>query len=248
MRGAAATLEDVVAALPPETRKLLRARLMAERAQLDAQRRFDLLYPETGPLRRELYPKHMEFFAAGAIHQERAFIAGNRCGKTSAACYELTCHLTGRYPAWWPGRRFERPITAWAAGEDAKTVRETLQATLFGDLGAPGTGMLPLDAIISSTRRSGVAEAIDTALVSHANGRSRVVLKAYDQGREAFQGAGIDVALLDEEPPLSVYSEALTRTMATVPGEKNGIVACTFTPLKGLSDVVLLYLPGGKPA
>jgi len=51
----------------------------------------------------------------------------------------------------------------------------------------------------------------------------------------------------DEEPPIGIYSEFLTRTMATVPGEKNGLLMNTFTPLKGLSGVVLLFLPGGKP-
>ncbi|MDB5405216.1 MAG: Terminase-like family protein, partial [Rhodospirillales bacterium] len=49
-----------------------------------------------------------------------------------------------------------------------------------------------------------------------------------------------------EEPPMSIYTEGLTRTMATVPGEQNGIVMCTFTPLKGISEVVKAYLPGGK--
>ena len=46
---------------------------------------------------------------------------------------------------------------------------------------------------------------------------------------------------MDEEPDLNIYTECLTRTMTT-----NGMVICTFTPLLGLSDVVLLFLPGGK--
>lgn len=36
-------------------------------------------YPETGPLRRELYPRHMEFFEKGATVQQRLAISGNRC-------------------------------------------------------------------------------------------------------------------------------------------------------------------------
>ncbi len=38
-------------------------------------------YPDTGPLRRELYSKHMAFFAAGREYQERAMVAANRIGK-----------------------------------------------------------------------------------------------------------------------------------------------------------------------
>lgn len=48
---------------------------------------------------------------------------------------------------------------------------------------------------------------------------------------------------LDEEPPMEVYTECLTRTMT-----KNGIMICTFTPLEGLSDVVLMYLPEMAPS
>jgi hypothetical protein len=52
----------------------------------DAENRLLLVYPDDGPLRRELYPKHAEFFAAGAAHDERAFIGGNRTGKSFCVC------------------------------------------------------------------------------------------------------------------------------------------------------------------
>ena len=70
---------------------------------------------------------------------------------------------------------------------------------------------------------------------------------SYDQGRESFQAAKIDIMQFDEEPPADIYSEGLVRTMSTVPGEPNGLVICGFTPLRGLSTVVLSYMPGGKP-
>jgi hypothetical protein len=46
------------------------------------------------------------------------------------------------------------------------------------------------------------------------------------------------VVWFDEEPPLSVYSEGLTRTMTT-----KGLVMTTFTPLKGMSETVM-FLEG----
>jgi phage terminase large subunit-like protein len=52
--------------------------------------------------------------------------------------------------------------------------------------------------------------------------------------------------LFDEEPPLAIYSEGLTRTLSTVPGEPSGLVMCAFTPLKGLTGLVLSYMPGGE--
>jgi len=80
-----------------------------------------------------------------------------------------------------------------------------------------------------------------------SGGRSRLVFKGYDQRRESFQGARVDVGWTDEEPPGSIYSEFLTRLLSTTPGEPSGVMLCTFTPLRGLSDVVLRFLPGGKP-
>jgi phage terminase large subunit-like protein len=77
-------------------------------------------------------------------------------------------------------------------------------------------------------------------------GLSRLVLKSYDQGRESFQAAKVDLVQFDEEPPIAIYTEGLTRTMSTGPGEPNGLVICGFTPLRGLSAVVLSFMPGGQ--
>jgi phage terminase large subunit-like protein len=222
-------------------------RLLEEEDRYQRRNQLFGLYPDTGPLRRELYPKHLEFFAAGAKHQERAFVAANRVGKSLAGCYELTNHLIGWYPKWWVGRRFNRPITAWVAGEDAKAVRESLQEKLLGRPDDKGTGLVPFDRIKGTTPRSGVPDAVDTATFLHeTGGMSRLVFKTYDQGRESFQASAVDVVMFDEEPPIDVYSEGLTRTMSTVPGQASGLVMCTFTPLKGLSAVVLSYMPGGE--
>ena len=90
-----------------------------------ARNRIRRFYPDEGPLRRELYPKHLAFFAAGAEHRERLMMAANRVGKTEGVgAYEVTCHLTGIYPAWWTGKRFRKPVKIWAAGDTSKTVRE----------------------------------------------------------------------------------------------------------------------------
>ena len=51
---------------------------------------------------------------------------------------------------------------------------------------------------------------------------------------------------MDEEPPSGVYTECVMRLTSTVPGEKSGIMMIACTPVKGLSEVILRYLPGGK--
>src|ERR1017187_8303758 len=89
--------------------------LKDEQARRTARRKLKTYFPDSGPLRRELYVKHHEFFAAGANHRERLMLAANRVGKTEGVGgYELTLHLTGQYPDWWIGRRFTRPVRARA--------------------------------------------------------------------------------------------------------------------------------------
>jgi phage terminase large subunit-like protein len=219
------------------------ALLLEEQARRQRQRYLETLFPETGPLRRELYPKHLEFFAAGASHRERLFLGANRIGKTEGTGgYELTLHLTGRYPAWWPGRRFDQPVRAWVAGDTAKTVRDILQLKLLGAFGHFGTGLIPGDALVSTSPKQGIPEAVELARVRHASGgESRLTFKSYDQRREAFQGTEQDVILLDEEPPIAIYTECLLRTMTV-----GGLVMLTFTPLMGLSETVVLFLPDGE--
>jgi phage terminase large subunit-like protein len=214
------------------------------REELDrrrAGRKLATYYPDSGPLRRELYPKHLEFFRLGTAKRERLFLAANRVGKTEGAGgYELVCHLTGQYPAWWEGRRFNRANNWWAAGDTRETVRDILQRKLLGKPGEFGTGLIPRESIVR-TAPGFIPDAVQAIWVKHPSGGVSVVqFKSYDQGREAFQGTEQDGIWLDEEPPESVYTECLLRTMTN-----NGLVMLTFTPLRGMSDVVLSFLPGG---
>lgn len=239
-------LSSELSKISPQKRAQLLTELRASVAKEESQRRLYGLYPDSGVLRRGLYTKHTEFFAAGIRHDERAFIGANRSGKTYCICYEGACHLIGWYPDWWVGRRWDRPIVAWASGEDVKAVRESLQPKLLGTAEARGTGIIPAANIMRAPNRSGVPDAIDFVEIKHSSGgMSRLVFKSYDQGRESFQASEVDLGMLDEEPPLPIYTEMLTRTMSTVPGQRNGAVLCAFTPLRGISATVLQFLPGG---
>ncbi len=204
-------------------------------------------YPDSGPLRRELYAKHMEHYAAGRLHDERMVVGANRSGKSFCLAYEATLHMIGWYPPWWEGRRFDHPVVCWASGEDAKSVRESLQRHFLGPPEAIGTGLIPADTIERTAARSGIPDAIDLVQVRrYSGGISRLLFKAYEMGREAYQAAGVDIVLNDEEPPIAIYTEAFTRTIATTPGRRNGMVVTGFTPLKGATELALSFLPGGR--
>lgn len=229
--------------------KIELAELLAEKERRRLTRKLFSYYPDAGPLRRELYVKHNQFFEAGTTYPERLMLAANRIGKTEGVGgFETVLHLTGLYPSWWKGKRFNRPITAWAAGDTAKTVREIIQEKLLGPPHAFGTGLIPKDLIIKTTRKQGVADAVDTILVRHVSGGvSTITLKSYDQKRISFQGTKIDLIWLDEEPPLDIYTECLLRTMDTTGvGAFTGMMILTFTPLEGLSETVMQFLPNGE--
>jgi len=205
--------------------------------------KIDTYYPDTGPLRRELYRPHLEFFRQGATKRERAIIAANRIGKSEGiGAYEVALHLTGQYPDWWEGRRFKDPVLAWMAGDTSQTVRDIQQSKLLGPPGLYGTGMIRKDAIAKvNPKAGGVPDAVESILVKHVSGGlSRGVFKSFDQKRKAFQGDEVDVAWLDEECSMAIYGECLIRTMTT-----NGLVLLTFTPLLGLSEVVMNFMPNG---
>lgn len=224
--------------------KLEVIRLLEERKRNTKENKLFSMFPDTGIYSRAGYPQHMKFFEAGAIHKERAFIAGNQVGKSTAGSFEVVLHLTGLYPDWWTGLRFTKPIKVWCAGIDNSWVRDVAQKHLFGEFFDLGTGMIPKSYIVGTPiMRAGIPQAIDYCYIKHiSGGNSYIQLKAYEQGRAKFQGAVLDFIWLDEEPDdAGIYSECLTRTITT-----HGSIICTFTPLKSLSEVVLSFLPGGQ--
>ncbi len=220
----------------------------------NSERLFYRLFPATDRVQldgttihaRAKYAKHLEFFEAGAKYRERCFMAANRVGKTlGAGGFESAAHLTGQYPKGWPGRRFDKPVRWWAAGKTYDTTRDIVQSALLGAVtrtgkrGIDGTGVVPGNALGSVTWRQGVNDLVDTIKVRHVSGGwSTLGFKSYNQGRGSFEGTAQHGIWLDEEPPLDVYGECLIRTATT-----NGIIMLTFTPLDGLSEVVMSFLP-----
>lgn len=186
--------------------------------------------------RNEVYDftveKYHNYIAADLVHHNTEGVGG----------YEVAVHATGLYPEWWDGYRFDRPPKIWVSGDTSKTVRDILQFKLLGPFSEPGTGLIPADTIERRTLKPGVPDAIEDVFIKHTSGgQSRISFKSYDQGRDTFQGTEQDIIWMDEEPPLAIYTECLLRTMTT-----NGLIICTFTPLEGLSETVMHFMPSGN--
>ena len=217
----------------------LDAELAAARAEAELRRteKFRLFNP---------YEPQIEFYARGKTKRERLFMAGNQTGKTRGGAYEATCHLTGLYPVWWPGRKFNHPVMGWAGGEGALLVRNKIQGELCGKPGSPadfGTGLIPKELIVGRTLSHGVTDAFDAIHIKHiTGGTSTLGFKSYDQGREKWQSETLDFVWEDEEPPDDIHEEALARLTG------KGFLFVTCTPLQGETRFIRRFTAPATPA
>jgi phage terminase large subunit-like protein len=173
-------------------------------------------------------------------------MAANQVGKTIAGGAEVAMHLTGEYPEWWPGIRYDAPVNWWASSVTGEATRDNPQAKLVGPPAREeewGTGFIPKSRILDVVRGRGTANLLDTVTVRHKSGGvSSLGFKTYEQGREKWQGPTLHGVWYDEEPPMEIYMEGLTRTNAVA----NSRVILTFTPLLGMSDVVSMFLTDAR--
>ncbi len=225
--------EDI-AKLSPE----LRASMAAMVDDALARRKLQLYKP---------YPKQRLFHRVGKIHSERLLMAGNQLGKSIAGGAEWAMHATGRYPDWWEGATFDKAPVLWAGSVTGESTRDNPQRILMGPPASEelwGTGFLPADAIKGRDRAMGVPNLLDNVQVKWGGGGdvssvSMISFKAYEKGREKWQGPTVDGVWFDEEPPEDIYSEGLTRTNN---GQRGQFAIITFTPLLGMSVVVMRFM------
>jgi len=174
----------------------------------------------------------------GTATDRRGILAANRIGKTVSTCYETAMHLTGQYPEWWTGKRFDHSITAMVAGEGWSQVALVLQNELLGTPDIKlrdniGTGAIPRDAIVFDTIRGDGANCISVEVRHVSGSKSYLLFANYTQEVRQMQGFKLNLAVFDEQPPDDFFSEIVTRTATT-----QGQVLCSFTPLKGLNGLV----------
>jgi phage terminase large subunit-like protein len=184
------------------------------------------------------YPKQKEFLDLSRTCPLSVFGAGNQVGKSTTMSAAVTYHAIGIYPDWWEGYRFERPVRIWAAGVSSAAVRDVMQKMLCGSPGvdtAFGTGMIPKESLGRKPLLGhGVGAGLDTVYVKHVSGgESSIKFMTYEQGQAKFQGEGVDVIWLDEEPPADIFEECMTRTLAT-----GGIVCMSATPVRGWTPLI----------
>lgn len=186
------------------------------------------------------FPKQIEFHNAGFNFQERLLRAPTQIGKSVAGAAETAIHLTGRYPAWWAGRRFDHKVTFWVVSEDWLFSKTNAQRLLMGPTKDEwGTGFIPKECIEDYTLNThSTADTLESVIVkSDWGGKSIVQFKSADVERNKLGGGTIHGAWADEEAKVGHYEEITFRINVN-----KGIVYTTFTPLKGATDVVNRFL------
>ena len=213
--------------------------------------RLKQLFPDEGPLSYHNYPKHMEHFRAGKRYKARMFRAGNRVGKTIGGAYEGSCHGIGWYPHWWDGFVVGHPAKVVVAAKTAEKLKEVPQEYLFGEavrddkgkFRLTGDGLIPANAIMHQTAifrpsAPGTLKEIGVRYKDSQLEWSTFKMVSYEQGRAVFESSAYDFVWLDEESDVEIFSEAFTRMMTT-----KGRMVLTMSPLDGLTELVMQFLP-----
>ena len=118
-----------------------------------------------------------------------------------------------------------------------------MQRILLGRDSERGTGCLPKECILDLVQARGIPDLLDNVKVRHVSGGiSTIAIKSYQRGRESFQGETLDYIWLDEECPIDIYLECLTRTNV-----KQGPLWMTYTPILGMSETTRRFLLDKSP-
>ncbi len=228
--------------------------LLAERERRAKYDKFHFLFfqdqriDENGQdISRKNYPKHVELMNAGKHFKKRVLIAPNRTGKTHTIHFETVAHFTRDYPEWWDGHRFPigRTLEGLICGKTLQQMKASTQQDLTGSIFDLGSGMFPQGAIVKTTGQPGAgAGCLQDIYIQDKTGTvNHIAFATYEQGKEALQGRKLDFLWLDEEClDESFVIEAITRTITT-----NGIVVMTFTPVDGMTPLIMRYMPERTP-
>lgn len=199
------------------------------------------------------YPFQTQFYRKGKDYRYRFLMAGNRVGKSFSMAQEVSYHLTGLYPEWWEGKRFDHPPLVWAIGITSDTTRKVLQKELLGTIMAKneaemGTGSIPRD-YIDFTNIEKDGNIVRVIKIQHhseggkKDGWSTLEFRTTSQGEHTLMGPSVDFIWLDEQDPYNdtkIFAQCVTRTMTT-----RGLVAITATPEAGRTNLVDDFLTNG---
>lgn len=173
-----------------------------------------------------------QYFFHTSLADVRAFFGSNRSGKTTAGVVEISYHLTGLYPDWYPiERRYNTPVKARVLANDfKKAVGEVITEAI--------DTWLPASWIEDKDKNSqGI---YDKYWIKHKSGGvSSFDIITYEQDVSVAEGWSGHFVWYDEPPPRN-------HRIATARGliDYEGWEIFTLTPLKEAWLMDEIYLKG----
>ena len=156
------------------------------------------------PARPETKARQEDFINSNA--KISAVISGNRSGKTEAGVKKFLDIC------------YSKKGEAWVCSPSYDLQKSGVQKKIME--------FLKDEDIIH--REYAVGQALKSLTIKHEYGKTIIMFKTFEQGREKVQSADIIAVLIDEEPKEEFFDEVYTRTL-----DHNAQVILTFTPLNG---------------
>lgn len=238
-------VSELISQAPPEARGKLKTflTLLAEKQRRMRYNQLEHFVPEA---KQKLIMGATSFIIVAS--------GGNRSGKTHCSAAWVAMHVTGRYPAWWEGKKWQRGITCAVMGVTNKLNREVVQAKLFGDVmdtQSVGSGMIPRECIKRLVMAPGLKGVVEKAYIKHSSGQMSVIMMfTQEAGAAVAQGFEADICWMDEEHedgnPYEVYAELKVRLMTRISEGAQFLVS--YTPRLGYTPLTTHLLHNEKGA
>ena len=204
-----------------DSKRLIISKLLSVNEEINRRKNTRLSLYNTGD---KIHKKQLKFHKSQK--RNRWVFGGNRTGKSECGAVEVVWMALGIHPY-----RKNKPDTmGWVVSLSTRVQKDVAQSKILSYLDKKDIIDIVMQTGSSSSPETGV---IDRIVVKNAfGGKSYIIFKSCEEGRDKFQGASLDYVWFDEEPPKDIYDECVMRTI-----DKCGDIFGTMTPLKGLSFV-----------
>lgn len=154
-------------------------------------------------------------------NKSKAASCGNCTGKTMMQTAEEFYHLTGLYPEWWDGVRYDGPVSTVMVDPTMLRSRDCTQAYIKEAIERIG------DIEFEKVPKPGVPEAMSELRIKHVSGgMSKVVFLSAEMSSEKFAGFSVDRVAINEDVRDSILVEC-----SMMRGASDGVLSAIYTPL-----------------
>lgn len=172
----------------------------------------------------KIHKKQLKFHKSKK--RNRWVFGGNRTGKSECGAVEVVWMALGIHPY----RKNRKSTVGWVVSLSTRVQKDVAQAKILSYLDRMVIDEIVMQSGSASSPETGVVDRI--VVRSALGGKSTIIFKSCEEGRDKFQGASLDYVWFDEEPPKDIYTECAMRVI-----DREGDIFGTMTPLKGLSFV-----------